>query len=272
LNTMIVTPADARQITDRIRGLLENAHAAATTLRAAIADAHERQVYIALGYESWTAYVSEEFRGLGSSLDRGNRQVLVMELADLGMSTRAIAPVVGVDRKTVERDVRAAIEVGHDVPPATPEPAVADYEREAIKPPPAPAPRVVTGLDGKSYTRMSRDAIALRVERARELAAAGATSEQIAADLGISFVSFRGFARRASVDVPADRVVGKAPKHDANRIVEHIVMDAENLTSDTRLINFAQLDHGELPAWIDSLKASRKALGKLIARLEGELS
>lgn len=69
-----------------------------------------------------------------------------MELADLGMSTRAIAPVVGVGMTTVKRDVNESRrQVVHDGPP---EPTVDDYGRDAIEP--APAHRAVTGLDGKS--------------------------------------------------------------------------------------------------------------------------
>lgn len=49
-----------------------------------------------------------------------------------GLSSRAIAPILGVGRRTVDRDVKAlTAQVGHDDPPA--------------------APKV--GKDGKSYTR-----------------------------------------------------------------------------------------------------------------------
>jgi hypothetical protein len=60
-------------------------------------------------------------------LARGERQEMVAMLSAEGMSTRAIAPIVGVDRKTVERDVRG----GTNVPPI----------------------ETVEGLDGKTYPR-----------------------------------------------------------------------------------------------------------------------
>jgi len=47
-------------------------------------------------------------------LGRDERQQLVGYLAGEGLSTRAIAPIVGVDRKTVDRDIRG----GTNVPPA----------------------------------------------------------------------------------------------------------------------------------------------------------
>lgn len=58
------------------------------------------------------------------------------------MSTRAIAPVVGVDRTNVIRD----LQVVQSAPPATTDPA----ERgETITQP----SKTITGMDGKTYTR-----------------------------------------------------------------------------------------------------------------------
>jgi hypothetical protein len=48
-------------------------------------------------------------------LGRDERQELVSYLSGEGLSTRAIAPIVGVDRKTIERDIRG----GTNVPPAS---------------------------------------------------------------------------------------------------------------------------------------------------------
>ena len=58
-------------------------------------------------------------------LARDDRKELVGILAAEGMSTRAIAPIVGVDRKTIERDISGATNVAPE--------------------------REVHGLDGKSY-------------------------------------------------------------------------------------------------------------------------
>lgn len=56
--------------------------------------------------------------------ERDARQELVAELSAAGMSTRAIAPIVGVDNKTVHNDLKRMAPVSND----TPEPAPADPE------------------------------------------------------------------------------------------------------------------------------------------------
>lgn len=54
-----------------------------------------------------------KFQSLTLRLEKDLRREFVKELSSEGMSTRAIAPIVGVNRKTVERDVRG----GTNVPP-----------------------------------------------------------------------------------------------------------------------------------------------------------
>lgn len=51
-------------------------------------------------------------------LARGERQDMVKMLSDEGMSTRAIAPIVGASFKTVARDTEAP--VSNDTPEPTP--------------------------------------------------------------------------------------------------------------------------------------------------------
>src|SRR5690606_14318130 len=66
-------------------------------------------------------------------LTRDQRRELVSELADEGMSTRAIAPIVGASVATVKRDVAAP---GSNEPPAA-------------------GPRQIAGRDGKTYSAPS---------------------------------------------------------------------------------------------------------------------
>jgi len=152
-------------------------------------------------------------------------------------------------------------------------------------------PERVTGKDGKSYpaTRRnmpresttaapvaaspeppafkSRAAVEERRERMRAMASEGYSSVQIAATVGLSEENVRVTLRAEGVDVPADRVTRGTHRHDSNRILEHIVADAETLTADVKLIDFDALDSERLGAWIDSLRASRRALGSFIDRL-----
>lgn len=78
-----------------------------------------------LGHPSWTAYVTAEFGDILKGISRDDRRPVVAKMRELGMSTRAIGEVVGVDQKTVVNDLRAGEE--------------------------ASSPAKVTGKDGKTY-------------------------------------------------------------------------------------------------------------------------
>jgi hypothetical protein len=92
-----------------------------------IREAIDGRAYVALGYPSQTAYVSDRFGGALSRLGVDVRREVVRELTDAGMSTRAIGQVVGVSNKTVYQDRQAVTQV-------------------------TPEPSKVTGMDGKQYS------------------------------------------------------------------------------------------------------------------------
>jgi hypothetical protein len=96
-----------------------------TTL-AHISTAYAQRDWVALGYESWDAYVNGEYSEHRLKLSPEHRQKAVAELRLAGMSTRAIGSTLGVDAKTVRNDLNPG---GENSPPAAP----------------------VTGADGKSY-------------------------------------------------------------------------------------------------------------------------
>lgn len=116
----------------------------------------------------------------------------------------------------------------------------------------------------------SKAGVRRRRERMKEMAGAGHTSRQIAAELGLSEEGCRGTMRELGIDVPADRAVGRIHRHDGNRILERIVMDAENLTEAVNLIDFAAVDFERVGEWVDSLMQSRKSLDAFIKRLVKE--
>lgn len=116
----------------------------------------------------------------------------------------------------------------------------------------------------------SQASVQARRERMREMAANGYTSLQIAADVGLAVASCRSALKYAGIDVPADRVTGGLRQHDSTRIVEHMVMDAENLTADVGLIDFGDIDPQRIPGWLASLQASRDKLSGFIRRLMKE--
>lgn len=162
---------DARRLTDRIRLLSETIAETLDKLADLIDQARVGSAWLALGYRSWTEYVSVEFASVLPRLDREPRQEFVKELASRGMSSRAIAPVVGVADRQVRRDLSGGTSVP---PPSSSEASPADDEEPEIasaeagatgaraveatatseEPEGYRAPRHnVTGIDGKQYTR-----------------------------------------------------------------------------------------------------------------------
>lgn len=95
----------AQQIEARLSAIGESFAVAMEKIREAI----ELRDDIALGYRSPGEYVSARFGRALSGLPVEMRREAVRELTEAGMSTRAIAPVVGVDYSTVARDVSAGV-------------------------------------------------------------------------------------------------------------------------------------------------------------------
>ncbi len=142
---------EAEAITTAIAGhldaLAENYAAVLPLIREAI----EKGVPEILGYRSVGEYVSDRFKGALTGLGIDVRREVVAELSGAGLSTRAIAPIVGVSNYTVHADqagVRNQTPAGVD--PVTGEDC----------PPP------VVGLDGKRYTRKAPAPVETAAERA----------------------------------------------------------------------------------------------------------
>lgn len=167
----MMTEPEARRITERIRTALDRFSTSYADLAERVAEAYDRRADLALGYGSWAEYATAEFKpaeGLAASI----RQQVVGLLSAQGMSTRAIAPVVGVSHMQVSNDRRAGVkdlytsperidfatgEVITDVRGGTvpPSPAhdVEEQDTDDSQPSPAPRPAPIVGLDGKSYSR-----------------------------------------------------------------------------------------------------------------------
>jgi len=160
---------EARRLTERIRLIAQNVADNVEKLRELVQKAKDSDVHVVLGYASWTAYLKDVFGDEPLRLARDVRQELVAELAAQGMSTRAIAPIVGADQATVVRDLSrgdASASPERTVFAAAPEtnPAVRDsypqvdsttgevteHDEERA---PVEVPVAVTGLDGKNYAR-----------------------------------------------------------------------------------------------------------------------
>lgn len=124
----------ARRLTLQIAALVGDVVESYDTLRGLIVEAYETRAWLALGYESWDAYVDAEIETDRLRLDRGERQRFVISLRSAGMSTRAIAPAVGASQKTVDRDIRAASESDDSDEPMATVTSLDGRRRPATKP------------------------------------------------------------------------------------------------------------------------------------------
>lgn len=150
---------DAERLTERIRLTAVSFMETRDKLARYVREAQEGQAHIALGYRSWTEYIAQVFSDTPlMRLTRDERRVIVADLAEQGMSTRAIAPVVGAPRETVRRMVAEGRDPnGSPASPSTPAEPTFDptpaWDVTAGEITDTPEPRPVTGLDGKTYTR-----------------------------------------------------------------------------------------------------------------------
>lgn len=165
-----MTRVEAERITSRIADKLDTIADNLEQVLPLIGEALTREAWRALDYASPTAYVSERFAGALTRLPVEVRRPVVAQLSEAGMSTRAIAPIVGTTQKTVVKDTQAArSQVIPEVSPARessqPEPPapLTDEPGQVIKltgwnsvaSPGAELPRSenIIGADGKEYKR-----------------------------------------------------------------------------------------------------------------------
>lgn len=111
----------AERLTERIRYTAMSVRDGVQNLQRLVTEAQDGQAHLALGYPSWTAYIAEVMGDEPLQLrGREERREVVSWLAGQGMSTRAIAPVVGASKDTVHRDLAAR--VSDETPASTAEP------------------------------------------------------------------------------------------------------------------------------------------------------
>jgi hypothetical protein len=118
----------------------------------------------------------------------------------------------------------------------------------------------------------SREAVEARVAKAKEMAAEGAISRQIAKAIGISVDSFASFKSRWGIEVPADAVVGKTRRHHSNRVMQALVDQAAALDAGHDLLEYEELDRDQIEEWVNSLKSSITFLTTVKNRLNKELT
>jgi hypothetical protein len=117
----------------------------------------------------------------------------------------------------------------------------------------------------------SKAAVAQRRKDVADMAERGFSSHQIASALGIGHEGVVKIAKAAGIVIHADRVVGGTHRHDPNRIIERMAMDATTLCADVNLIEFADVDATRIAQWVEDFESARKDLGGFIRRLKEQL-
>lgn len=140
----------ARKITERLRLQATNYAEAREKVLTTLTEARDGGAAELLGYASWTAYMADVFGDAPLRLERDARQELVAELSAQTMSVPAIAAVVGVAERTIQRDFREIETQGvTGVTPSPPQTMMRVNEVTGeVEDVPA---RHVTGMDGKEY-------------------------------------------------------------------------------------------------------------------------
>ena len=124
----------AERRAERIRLTATSFMEARDKMSSLLVEAQREGDHETMGYRSWPEYIAALFSDTPlMRLSRDERKVIVADLAEQGMSSRAIAPVVGANPKTVQRDIASATNV-------------------------ADAPRTVKSIDGIERTFQPRPA------------------------------------------------------------------------------------------------------------------
>jgi len=102
-----LSPAAAKKIDTEIRKTVSSIETDMASLYSLLAEAKAGSIHVALGFESWTAYMADAVTLRPK--DKLERKELVALLSGEGLSTRAIAEIIpNTSRATVGRDAAEA--------------------------------------------------------------------------------------------------------------------------------------------------------------------
>jgi len=149
--------ADADRRRQRIKLLLETMIDNREKVLVLITEAKESDDHIALGFKSWTDHVRTEYGGLLTRLTVEDRRETVLILSRTGLSTRAIAPILGTSDMTVRRDLASG--ATYVAPEVSPQGAADDDLDARLDNAPTEMSKItsskptnnVVGIDGKRY-------------------------------------------------------------------------------------------------------------------------
>lgn len=131
---------------------------------------------------------------------------------------------------------------------------------------------IVTRYDITVTGGKTRAGLAARAEKAREMAAEGYTSAQIATAIGLNPNNFHEFRNRHGIEVPADAVSGRGNRNlNADRVVSETVATLEGVVMGLGFIGepaTAGLDVDQIDDWATSLSDSLRLLNRFCKQLK----
>lgn len=107
-----------------------------------------------------------------------------------------------------------------------------------------------------------------RADLIEKLAAQGYSSRQMPIKVGVTEETIRQIARDYDIEIPADRAVSRARRHDSHRIATETVATLEGLAIGVGLINYSELDPREARQWADSLNDSLRVLNRFAKQIK----
>ena len=147
--TEVMSTTDAERITTRITLMAGTIREGVEKLHELVQQAKDGNAHVALGYASWTAYLADVLGKQPIRLDAPERRELVAYLSGEGMSTRAIAPIVGVSVGQTHADRVAGVQALN----TSVDRETGEITETTVPTPAAAWAGTVTGLDGKTYER-----------------------------------------------------------------------------------------------------------------------
>lgn len=125
---------------------------------------------------------------------------------------------------------------------------------------------VVRKIKGETNSKpLTRDQ---RADLIGDLADQGYSSHQMADKVGVSAARVREIARAFSIDIAADRAVGRQVRIDHTAAVESAVTSLDNWASSLTFIDFNQVDGSEADEWVASLSNSLTELRRFIKQIK----
>src|SRR5699024_8184108 len=119
----IITPDDVRESIRETRTHLQQA---ATRIAWQV----EMETWVTLGYKSWDEMREAEYGDIAIMVPRKDRPELVERLRDAGLTHESIASTVGVNKKTIQRDLSGGhLSTSKDKPGSGP---LTDEERKLL--------------------------------------------------------------------------------------------------------------------------------------------